>query len=74
LRRRLPYAYWCRPAAYLDPIIRSGSSSFWALGDAAEEGVERLRRDLDSGAWARRYAELLTRENYDAGYRLVVAG
>ena len=33
------YAYWRRPAAYLDPKIRSGSSSFWAIGDAAEAGL-----------------------------------
>ncbi len=67
------YAYWRRPAAYLDPKIRSGSSPFWALGDAADEGVENLRRDLESGAWAKRHAELLARDDYDAGYRLVVA-
>jgi SAM-dependent methyltransferase len=68
------YAYWRRPAAYLDARIRSGSSSFWALGTAAETGLQTLRRDLDSGAWARRYADLLTLDDYDAGYRLVVAG
>ena len=66
------YAHWRRPAAYLDPHIRSGSSAFWALGDAAEAGIEKLKRDLESGAWARRYADLLTQEDYDAGYRLVV--
>ena len=66
------YAYWRRPAAYLDPYIRTGSSSFWAIGNA-EAGLQRLRRDLETGAWERRYAELLTRDEYDAGYRLVVA-
>jgi SAM-dependent methyltransferase len=66
------YAYWRRPAAYLDPFIRSGSSSFWALGDV-EEGLQRLKRDLESGAWERRYADLLARDEYDAGYRLVVS-
>jgi SAM-dependent methyltransferase len=66
------YAYWRRPAAYLDARIRSGSSSFWAIGNA-EAGLQELRRDLESGAWERRYAELLTLEEYDAGYRLVVA-
>ena len=66
------YAYWRRPAAYLDPYIRSGSSSFWAIGDA-EAGLQNLRRDLETGAWARRYAGLLTLDAYDAGYRLVVA-
>ncbi len=66
------YAYWRRPAAYLDPYIRSGSSSFWAIGNA-EAGLQNLRRDLETGEWQRRYAELLTRDEYDAGYRLVVA-
>jgi SAM-dependent methyltransferase len=67
------YAYWRRPAAYLDPYVRSGSSSFFAIGDA-RAGLERLRKDLESGAWEERYAALLTLDEYDAGYRLVVAG
>jgi SAM-dependent methyltransferase len=66
------YAYWRRPQAYLDARIRSGSSSFWAIGNA-EPGLQRLRQDLDTGEWERRYAELLTLDAYDAGYRLVVA-
>lgn len=68
------HAYWRRPAAYLDARIRSGSSSFWALGDAAKPGLERLARDLDSGEWAKRYADIAARDDYDAGYRLVIAG
>lgn len=68
----LLYAYWRRPAAYLDPFIRSGSSSFWAIGNV-DAGLARLRADLDSGAWARRYAEIVASDEYDAGYRLVVA-
>jgi hypothetical protein len=66
------YAYWRRPAAYLDPFIRSGSSSFWAIGDV-EAGLRKLRRDLETGEWERRYADLLGLDEYDAGYRLVVA-
>lgn len=68
------YAYWRRPAAYLDPHIRSGSSSFWAIGTAADAGLQKLSRDLETGEWDRRYTELLTLDEYDAGYRLVVAG
>lgn len=68
------YAYWRRPEAYLDPRIRTGSSSFWALGDALAPGLDRLAADLDSGAWERRYGDLRSRETYDAGYRLVIAG
>lgn len=65
------YAWWRRPHAYLDPHIRSGSSSFWALDDV-DAGLERLRADLASGAWERRHAGLLDLASYDAGYRLVV--
>jgi SAM-dependent methyltransferase len=67
------YAYWRRPEAYLDARIRSGSSSFWALGDVAD-GLKKLEADLVTGEWQRRYAELLTLDAYDAGYRLVTSG
>jgi SAM-dependent methyltransferase len=66
------YAYWRRPAAYLDARVRSGSSSFWALSDAAK-GLERLSREIGTGEWAHRHADLLELDAYDAGYRLVVA-
>jgi SAM-dependent methyltransferase len=65
------YAYWRRPQAYLDPRTRSGSSSFWALPDVSE-GIGRLSADLATGEWSRRYADLLSQNDYDAGYRLVV--
>lgn len=66
------HAYWRRPHAYLDPRLRSGSSSFWALGKL-EQGLARLARDLADGEWARRHADLLALDAYDVGYRLVVA-
>jgi SAM-dependent methyltransferase len=65
------YAWWRRPQAYLDPRIRAGSSSFWAVG-GVEAGVARLAADLESGAWAARHHELLDRDDLDVGYRLVV--
>jgi SAM-dependent methyltransferase len=64
------YAYWRRPAAYLDPRIRAAMSSFWKL-DNVSEGLRKLERDLDTGAWAQRYSELLDLDAYDVGYRLV---
>ncbi len=66
------YAYWRRPAAYLDPHVRSGSSSFWAL-DGLEAGLAQLARDLERGDWQRRHADLLAAEEWDVGYRLVVS-
>jgi hypothetical protein len=46
---------------------------FGWLMTGAEEGLDQLKYDLDSTARERRYADLLQREDYDAGYRLVVA-
>jgi hypothetical protein len=66
------YAYWRRPAAYLDARIRSGSSAFRSIRNA-EEGLARLQQDLESGEWERRYSKLLTLDTYDVGYRLVTA-
>ncbi len=66
------YAYWKRPQAYLDPHVRSGSSSFWALGDVSIQ-LARLATDLETGQWHHRYADILARNDYDAGYRLVVS-
>jgi len=45
-------------------------SSFWAL-DTVSEGLSSLPSDLDIGAWAQRYSELFSLDEYDVGYRLV---
>ncbi len=65
--------YWRRPAAYLDERVRAAMSSFWALGDLSA-GLDRLARDLESGAWGRRHADLAGMASLDCGYRLVVCG
>jgi SAM-dependent methyltransferase len=65
-------AYWRRPHAYLSERVRSAISVFWKIPDV-ESGLERLRRDLASGEWQRRYGQVLSRESLDLGYRLVVA-
>lgn len=62
--------YWRRPAAYLDERARAAMSSFWAIGDVSE-GLAKLARDLENGAWQRRYAHLAGLEALDCGYRLV---
>ena len=64
------YAYWRRPSAYLDPRITAAMSSFWTVGNVSE-GVSKLKNDLESGAWAHRYSDLLNLNEYDVGYRLV---
>lgn len=68
-------AWWKRPAALLDPRVRSGVSVFARLDPSeVSDGLARLRADLDSGAWARRNAELLELGELDLGLRLLVAG
>ena len=68
-------AFWARPEAYLDPGVRGAISGLALIDDAATERMAReLRADIESGAWHERHADLLALEEYDAGYRLVVAG
>ena len=67
-------AYWRRPHAYLEPRVRDGISVFRLLPEAeVAAAVDRLREDLESGAWERRNADLLDREELDLGFRVVVA-
>jgi SAM-dependent methyltransferase len=69
------HAYWRRPEAYLDETVRAGISVFAKLEpEETEDGLARLRADLESGEWQRRNAGLLELEELDLGYRLVVAG
>lgn len=65
-------AWWRRPSAYLDPAVRAGISFFAALPDAeVKAAMARLEADLDSGAWERRHADLLTLNELDLGYKLI---
>jgi SAM-dependent methyltransferase len=67
-------AYWRRPHAYLDPVVRAGMSLF--SGDRAElaaPGLARLAADLNSGRWQHRHADMLQREELDVGYCLITS-
>jgi SAM-dependent methyltransferase len=66
-------AYWRRPSAYLDRDVRSGISAF-AKVDGVDDALARLRSDIASGVWARRYGNLLEKDAFEMGYRLVAAG
>jgi SAM-dependent methyltransferase len=65
------HAYWRRPHAYLDPVVRANISIFSKVDAAA--GIVRLRADLESGEWERRFGHILTSDELDCGYRLLVA-
>jgi hypothetical protein len=50
-------AYWRRPQAYLKSSVRAAISTFAKVG-SVDEGLTRLRDDLSSGEWHRRYGTL----------------
>jgi len=67
-------AYWARPAAYLDPVVRAGISCCSLLDQTlVEERMGRLATDLESGAWDRAHPGLREQAAADVGYRLVIS-
>jgi SAM-dependent methyltransferase len=67
-------AYYARPLAFLDPDVR-GSQSGWGFMPAAavQAGLDRLRADLDSGAWDRRFGALRHQPEFIGSVRLITA-
>jgi SAM-dependent methyltransferase len=67
-------AFWRRPEALLDPDVRS-AQSVWALLEPGVEQriVERLARDLESGAWDAEHGYLRQQDSLDGALRLVVS-
>ena len=67
-------AYWRRPRAYLDPQVWRPMSALALIPEADRaDGMRRLRADLDSGEWDRRWGHLRALDELDLGYRVVVA-
>jgi len=67
-------AFWRRPRAYLDPGVWRPMSALALIPDAdREDGMHRLRADLNNGEWDRRWRHLLALDELDLGYRVVVA-
>ena len=64
-------AYWKRPRAYLDAMVRESISTFSRIGEVDAQ-LARLESDIESGAWEQRYSDL-SKVQVDLGYRIVVA-
>lgn len=65
---------WARPEQYLDPEVRAATSVWDKLPpEVAERAVAKLRADLASGEWDRRYGRLRTTPELDVGLRVVRA-
>ena len=60
--------------AYPDAGVRPNISTFALLpATVIEPAMQRLERDVADGTWADRNAELLTSDEHDFGYRLLIA-
>jgi SAM-dependent methyltransferase len=67
--------YWNRPESYLDPDVQAGISCFAQLdADTLSRGMARLEVELDNGTWDAKYGDLRALDEYDLGYRIIVAG
>ena len=67
-------AYYGRPQALLDSVVRRAQSAWTFVDPAAVARFEsRLHADLESGAWDEAYGALRTRPAYDGSLRLVTA-
>lgn len=66
-------AYWRRPEAHLDPLVRAGISWLAQLDDATvDRNMARLTRELADGSWDQKYGHLRELDSMDLGYRLVI--
>jgi SAM-dependent methyltransferase len=65
-------AYWKRPGAYLDPIVRNSISTFSKIGNVDSQ-LKQLENDISSGEWDQRYSSLQNLSAIDLGYRIVIA-
>jgi SAM-dependent methyltransferase len=67
-------AYYARPERFLDQAVRQ-SQSAWGFVDAetTDRAMARLRADLDSGEWDRRYGFLRSQPEFVGSLRLVTA-
>ena len=67
-------AFWAHPERVLDPAARAATSGFARMPAAVvARAVDALERDLRSGTWDARHADLRTLPELDVGLRLVVA-
>jgi SAM-dependent methyltransferase len=67
-------AFWRRPDAYLDPDVRASISVLSLLDPALiRRAIAQLEADLSTGTWHERNRDLVDLDEYDGGYRLVIA-
>ena len=63
-------AFWRRPEAYLDPLVRAGIATWQLLADELGRGRGAASRPRERRL-AARYASLAGLDELDVGYRIV---
>ena len=67
-------AYWARPEAYLDPIVRAGISCCSLLDQSlVEERMDQLAPTSNTAPGTSATPAYATRRKLDVGYRLVIS-
>jgi hypothetical protein len=67
-------AFYARPEAFLEDGVRRSQSAWGFISSEEEERtVDRLRRDLQDGAWDRRYGSLRAEPTFIGSLRMIVA-
>ncbi|MGL5804889.1 MAG: hypothetical protein ACRC11_05530 [Xenococcaceae cyanobacterium] len=62
-------AGWAKPEIYLNSEVRNGISSFSRmLKNELKQGLIELENELKNGEWKRKYENIQTVDEYDAGY------
>lgn len=66
-------AFYARPEAFLDESIRR-SQSFWDFlpREKEMEAVKKLKEDLDSGNWDKKYGHLKNQKEFIGALRLII--
>jgi SAM-dependent methyltransferase len=67
-------AFYARPERFLDPAVRRAQSAWgFVAPEVQQRAVERLRDDLESGEWDRRYGSSRELAEFHGSLRLVAA-
>jgi SAM-dependent methyltransferase len=66
--------YYARPEAFLDPAVRRSQSAWGFMApDVVAVRIARLRADIESGEWDRRYGALRSQPEFVGALRLITA-
>jgi len=66
------YSAWRNPERYLDEQFRKNTSGFALASEPiVRSGVDRLRSDLRTGKWDKKYGDLRNKTFFDAGFKFI---